>query len=276
MLDLVERNLRMVKSLRGLNNLDEYQSQILMIRSKINKIKLSIEKRKENINIHGYQSRERIIDDNKIRASIDDCEEELNTVGIIMRKKAAKYSPEDLKNRSLTIDLLRKNLLLLRDDIIGDNKADVSIDDDAPKKIFGDYHDTDEGHASPKDVHMEMKSDEENKYVDRELTDQEQIALEKFKKNDEELDLILEKVIVGLGQLEDKGQKLNQQINKQNEMLKQTNKKVERNNMRLTQQNNALKDVLIKIRSTNKLCCDLCLALTFLGLIGVIIAIVSA
>lgn len=225
-----------------------------MIRNKINKIKESIEKRKENIKIHGYQSRERIIADNKIRASIDECEEELNTVEIItVKKKAAKYSPEDLKNRTKTIELLRKNLLLLRDEIMGDNKANVSIDDDAPKKIFGDYKDTDDGQASPNEINIEMR-DEETKYVDRELTEEEKIALEKFKKNDEELDAILDKVIIGLGQLGDKGEKLNQQINKQNEMLKNTNKKVERTNLRLRAQNNALKDVLEKIRSTNKLC----------------------
>jgi len=143
-------------------------------------------------------------------------------------------------------------------------------------KIFGDYKDTDEEQVSQGDIKVEMKSNEEMKYVDRELTEEEKEALKKFKENDEEIDAILEKVIVGLGELQIKGNTLNQQIDRQNEMLKKTNQKVERTHLRLIQQNNQLKDVLQKIRSTNKLCCDLCLVICFLGLIGVIVAVLKS
>ncbi len=212
-----------------------------------------MEKRKENIKIHGYQNKDRILADNRIRKSIDECEEEINTLEILVKKKAAKYSKENLQDRNKTVGLLRNNLVLLRDEVMGD-KANVSLDQDAPNKIFGDYNNTDSDQISPDQVKVGLKDEEEEKYVDRDLTDNEKEALARFKKNDQELDLVLDKVIAGLGQLEEKGAKLGEGINRQNELLKKTNKKVEKTNLRLRQQNNHLKDVLEKIRSTNKLC----------------------
>lgn len=258
----------------GLKNLDEYQQQILMSRNKIKIIREDLDKRKENIKIHGYQTKDRIMADQKIRRAIEECEEDLKTIEVMVKKKAAKYSPEDLKNRNKTIELLRKNLILLRDELLGD-KANISEDQEAaPRKIFGDYKDTDPDVISHRDVRLDVDDEkEEAKYVNRELTEEEKEALQQFKKNDEELDAILDRVIAGLADLEKKGMTLNEQINRQNEMLKQTNKKVERTNLRLRMQNNHLKDVLQKIRSTNKLCCDLWLVIIFLGLVGVIIAV---
>lgn len=240
-------------NLKGLKNLDEYQSLVLGIRGKINKIKEDMEKRKENIKIHGYQNKDRIVADNRIRKSIDDAEEDIHTVEILVKKSASKYSKDDLDNRKKTVDLLRNNLTLLRDEIMGD-KANVSVDQDAPNKIFGDYKDTDSDQISPEQVKVGFEGKEEEKYVDRELTEDEKQALVQFKKNDQELDLILDKVIAGLGQLEDKGNKLHEGIVRQGEMLKKTNKKVEKTKLRLRQQNSHLKEVLQKIRSTNKLC----------------------
>ena len=221
--------------IKGLKNLDEYQQLVVSIRNKINKVKEMMEKRNENIKINGYQSKDRIMADNKINVTIKEVEEDINTVEILVKKKAAKYSPEDLKNRNKTISLLRNNLVLIRDELLGE-KANVKDDDDAPKKIFGDYKDTDSDQVSLGHVKVDVDGkDEEEKYEDRELTDNEKKALEQFNKNDEELDEILEKVIIGLGQIEDKGAKLNQQINRQNEMIKNTTKKVEKTNLRLRQ-----------------------------------------
>jgi hypothetical protein len=54
--------------------------------------------------------------------------------------------------------------------------------------------------------------DEDNKYDQRDLTDHEKQALVEFKKNDQELDAILDRVIAGLADLEKKGKHLNQLI----------------------------------------------------------------
>mmetsp|Transcript_5008 Transcript_5008/g.5705 ORF Transcript_5008/g.5705 Transcript_5008/m.5705 type:complete len:266 (-) Transcript_5008:27-824(-) len=261
--------------MKGLKNLDEYQQLVLTIRNKINKVKEDMEKRKDNIKINGYQSKDRILADSRINTSIKETEDDINTVEILVRKKAAKYSPEDLKNRNKTITLLKKNLSLIRNELMGD-KENVSLDSDAPKKIFGDYKDTDSDQISPDNVKVDFEGKEENKYEDRELNDNEKQALEQFKKNDQELDLVLDKVIAGLSQLEDKGAKLNENINKQNEIINKTSKKIEKTNIRLRQQNNNLKDVLQKIRSTNKLCCDLCLVIFILGLFTSMFAILNS
>ena len=120
-------------------------------------------------------------------------------------------------------------------------------------KIFGDYKDTNEEQVSQGDIKIELEGKEEVKYVDRDLTEEEKQALQQFKENDQQLDAILDRVIAGLSELQKKGNIINEQIDRQNELLKQTNKKVERTHMRLIQQNDHLKDVLQKIRSTNKL-----------------------
>lgn len=235
-----------------LMNLDEYQKQILLARNKIKHIREDLDKRNDDIKIHGFQTKERILSDQRIKKKIEEAEEELKTVEVMVKKKAAKYSAEDLKNRNKTIELLRKNLSLLRDEVLGD-KANISEDRDGPKKIFGDYRDTDSDKISSKDIEIGMK-DEEHKYVHRDLTEEEKQALQQFKKNDEELDAILDRVIAGLSDLEDKGNKINQAIDRQKELLDKANKDVGKTELRLRQQNNNLKDVLQKIRSTNKLC----------------------
>jgi len=260
--------------LKGLKNTDEFQYQILLTRNQIKRIREDMDKRKENIKIHGYQTKDRIMADNRILRSISESEEDLKVLQ--NNKKSAKYSPEDLKNRNQTIELLSKNLVILREEIMGD-KANVSIDDDdKPKKIFGDYRDTESDKVSEKDIHVKIEDSEEVKYQDRELTENEKQGLVDFKKNDEKLDAILEKIIGGLAQLEDKATELNKQVDKQNEMLKKTNKDVEKTQRKLRMQNNNLKDVLQKIRSTNKLCWDLCLVFLFLGMLGVIVMVLNS
>lgn len=268
------------KEIDGLKNLDEYQQQVLDTRSRIKTIRKMIDERNQNIKIHGYQSKDRIIADQKIKKSIEDWEEDIQTIEIIVKKKAAKYSEQDLNNRKKTVVLLRKNLDLLRTEILG-NKEDVpsEFEERPNKKIFGDYKNTDEDQVSQGDIKVDIGSDnasEENKYEDRELTDEEKQALKKFKENDEELDAVLDRIIIGLSELQNKGNIMNEQINRQGEMLDKTNKKVEKTALRLREQNSHLKDVLQKVRSTNKLCWDVCLILWFLGLIAVIISILKA
>ena len=243
----------------GLKNLDEYQNQVLETRQAIKSIRKMLDDRKQNIKIHGYQSKDRIIADQRIKQSINECKEDIKTIEIIVKKKAAKYSEQDLQNRQNTITLLKKNLDLLEKEISG-NQEDVSVDRDTlpNKKIFGDWKDTedDQNQISQNDVKIELedvKSAEELKYVDRDLTEEEKQALKQFKENDEELDKVLDRIIVGLGEVNRKGQVLNEQINRQNELIKKTDKKLERTEIRLRQQNSNLKDVLQKVRSTNKL-----------------------
>ena len=243
----------------GLKNLDEYQNQVLETRQAIKSIRKMLDDRKQNIKIHGYQSKDRIIADQRIKQSINECKEDIKTIEIIVKKKAAKYSEQDLQNRQNTITLLKKNLDLLEKEISG-NQEDVSVDRDTlpNKKIFGDWKDTedDQNQISQNDVKIELedvKSAEELKYVDRDLTEEEKQALKQFKENDEELDKVLDRIIVGLGEVNRKGQVLNEQINRQNELIKKTDKKLEKTEIRLRQQNSNLKDVLQKVRSTNKL-----------------------
>ena len=243
----------------GLKNLDEYQNQVLETRQAIKSIRKMLDDRKQNIKIHGYQSKDRIIADQRIKQSINECKEDIKTIEIIVKKKAAKYSEQDLQNRQNTITLLKKNLDLLEKEISG-NQEDVSVDRDTlpNKKIFGDWKDTedDQNQISQNDVKIELedvKSGEELKYVDRDLTEEEKQALKQFKENDEELDKVLDRIIVGLGEVNRKGQVLNEQINRQNELIKKTDKKLEKTEIRLRQQNSNLKDVLQKVRSTNKL-----------------------
>ena len=76
-----------------------------------------MKERQEIIAIHSYQSKERILLDEKIKGIFDKGEinlKELRNVFKVYQKKNKRIvEHSDLENRSRNIDLLRKNLNLL-------------------------------------------------------------------------------------------------------------------------------------------------------------------
>ena len=57
--------------------------------------------------------------------------------------------------------------------------------------------------------------------------------------------------------------------------IKKTTKKTDKSHKKLTTQTQRIKDLTNKLRSSDKLCCDIILILILLGLIGVLVAIIK-
>lgn len=79
-----------------------------------------LKERQEKIKLFGYQSRERILLDEELKAKFSQAEEELQYLRELFKryqeKNKRKISQKELEVRSRGVDLLRRNLNLLQDE----------------------------------------------------------------------------------------------------------------------------------------------------------------
>ena len=129
---------------------------------------------------------------------------------------------------------------------------------------------------------LESKKNKENKNVDRELYDEEIDKMnewkDRVKKQDEELDVVHEGVKALKHELIEAGEgmdEINRKVKKTNKKMKKTTKKVDKSHTKVTTQTQRIKDLTNKLRSSDKLCCDIILIMILLGLIGVLYGIIK-
>ena len=122
---------------------------------------------------------------------------------------------------------------------------------------------------------LEERKNKENNYVDRDLYDEEQDKMnewkDRIKKQDEQLDIVHEGVKALKYELHQAGEG----IDEIKRRVKKTHKKMNKTHKKVVTQTQKLKDLFFKIRSVDKLCCDIVLLLILLGLIGVLYAVIK-
>ena len=94
---------------------------------------------------------------------------------------------------------------------------------------------------------------------------------DRVKKQDEELDVVHEGVKALKHELKEAGEGMDE-INRK---VKKTNKKMGKTHKKVVTQTQKLKDLANKLRSADKLCCDIILIMILLGLIGVLYGIIK-
>lgn len=97
--------------------------------------------------------------------------------------------------------------------------------------------------------------------------------MNKFKENDEQLDVLLDKIIGGLSSLNTKVNKIGEAIEEQKDKIVVAQKGVDRNLLQLRQKNGEMKEILTKFKTNTQCCMNVIIIIVFLGLISVIIAI---
>ena len=119
------------------------------------------------------------------------------------------------------------------------------------------------------------KNKENNNNVDRELYDEEIDKMnewnERVKKQDEDLDVVHEGVKALKYELKQAGEG----IDEINRRVKKTHKKMDKTHKKVVTQTQKLKDLAFKLRSSDKLCCDIILIMILLGLIGVLYSVIK-
>ena len=125
------------------------------------------------------------------------------------------------------------------------------------------------------EAQLEERKNRENKNVDRDLYDEEIDKMNEWKgrvkKQDEELDAVHE----GVKALKHELIQAGEGIDDINRKVKKTHKKMDKTHKKVTTQTQKLKDLVYKVRSADKVCCDIILIMILLGLLGVLYAVIK-
>ena len=197
---------------------------------------------------------ENLIDE--IHSDLKELEVELKA----QKKKPKKY--QNIETKEEILGLLKKKRQMLRYRFDNNEVKEEEIEENktALEKL---------------EALLESKKNKENKNVDRDLYDEEIDKMNEWKnrvkKQDEELDVVHEGVKALKHELIEAGEGMDE-INRK---VKKTNKKMNKTHKKVVTQNQKLKDLAYKLRSADKLCCDIILIMILLGLIGVLYGIIK-
>lgn len=106
---------------------------------------------------------------------------------------------------------------------------------------------------------------------DRDLTEEERVALDKFKEVDKQQDVIIDQINQGLESLKGKAVGIGENVDRQTDLILNLDKEVDDTYSQLQSSNAKLKRVLDEYRKPSKFCVDVVLILILLGLIGILL-----
>ena len=121
-----------------------------------------------------------------------------------------------------------------------------------------------------------LKNREENKEEEREMYEEEKEQIDEWNKRVAEQDKDLEDVGKAVKQLKNEVHLANENISKTHQKVKKLTKHTDKTTQKIVSQNKKLKDLLNKIRSTDKFCVDVALFLILIGLVGVLYKIIKS
>ena len=191
-----------------------------------------------------------------IQSDIKDLDLELKA----QRKKPKKYKNIDTKEEIM--DLLKQKMKLLR---YRYDKMDIKEEEVQENKTA----------LEKLENILEERKNKENNYPDRELYEEEEEKMNEWKnrikKQDEQLDYVHQ----GVKALKYELQQAGEGIDDINRKAKKTHKKMSKTHKKVVTQTQKIKDLVNKVRSSDKVCCDIILIMILLGLIGVLISIIK-
>ena len=109
----------------------------------------------------------------------------------------------------------------------------------------------------------------------RELFEEEKIKIDEWKGRVQIQDQKLEEIRKALHELKAEAEKAGDAIDEIGKKVKKTDNKMIKTGQKLQTQNERVKDLLYKIRSSDKICCDIVLVLILIGLICVLYSIIK-
>ena len=198
----------------------------------------------------------------KIENSLSDIEKGLKDLDIELKaqkRKKGKYG--DITQKEEIKKLMDEKFNFLRNKFNG-----LEIDD---QKI-------EDNRNNMEKLEELLKNREENKEEEREMYEEEKEQIEEWNKKINEQDKDLEDVGRAVKQLKNEVHLANENISKTHQKVKKLTKHTDKTTKKMESQNKKLKDLLNKIRSSDKICVDILLFLILLGLFGVLYKIIKA
>ena len=121
----------------------------------------------------------------------------------------------------------------------------------------------------------QRKNEDMNPNQERELFEEEQNKMDEWEKKKEEQNKILDEIGSNIHIIKDEAIKAGEAIDNIDKKVKGTTETTEKVIVKVESQNERLKDLVNKMRSSDKICCDIVLVLILLGLIMVLYSIIK-
>ena len=198
----------------------------------------------------------------KIENSLSDIEKGLKDLDIELKaqkRKKGKYG--DITQKEEIKKLMDEKFNFLRNKFNG-----LEIDD---QKI-------EDNRNNMEKLEELLKNREENKEEEREMYEEEKEQIDEWNKRVAEQDKDLEDVGKAVKQLKNEVHLANENISNTHQKIKKLTKHTDKTTQKIVSQNKKLKDLLNKIRSTDKFCVDVALFLILIGLVGVLYKIIKS
>ena len=190
----------------------------------------------------------------EIENDIIELEKELKS-----QKKKKKYT--DIETKDKIMDLLKDKIKILKNKYNGEEIDEEELIDNRTALEKLDH------------ILKEKYNNEENS-EGRELYDEEKEQIDEWNREKDKQDEMLEQLgnaVKNLGNEAKIAESANEEINKKTKKL---SKKMEKTGEKVKGQTDRLIDLVTKIRSSDKICCDIVLILILLGLICVLYSVI--
>ncbi len=198
--------------------------------------------------------------ENNASIALDEIEKKLNDLKIELKaqeKKPNKY--KNVENKKEILKLLNQRYKLLKNKLDGVPEVEEEIEDNRTNLEKLD----------------DILNKKNNNYQERELYDEEKEKIEEWKKEEEEQNKDLEEIHDGVKTLKKEVKLAGEGIKQVHNKVKKTTKNTEKTMQKIQTQNRKLKELLNKIRTTDKICVDIILFFILLGLICVLYSIIK-
>lgn len=178
------------------------------------------------------------------------------------QKKKSKKFP-DIKTKEQVYELLKDKVEILKRKNKGENVEEEEIQDNrtALEKL--------------EDLLKKSRNEDDDNTQDRELYQEEKDKMDEWKQNVNDQNEMLEKVAIGVREIGKEAEMAGKGIKELGKIGKKTEKKMGHTTERIKSQNERLKELVNKIRSSDKICCDIVLILILIGLVCVLYSIIK-
>ena len=198
----------------------------------------------------------------KIEELLNDLNIDMNNLSIELKaQKKKKKLYHNLRTKGEILDLLKKKIQYMQNryDNVEINEEEEQNNNTELQKL---------------EIYLEQRKNNKNNFVDRELFDEEKQKMDEWENRIQRQDQGLDEVHQGVQNLKYELTLAEEGIDNIQKKVKKTTKKVGKSHKKVTTQTQRIKDLVQKLRSSDKLCCDIILIFILLGLIGVLVAII--
>lgn len=176
------------------------------------------------------------------------------------KKKPKKFN--DLQAKEQIMDLLQKKVKFLKSKYNGEEIDEEEVEDN--RTALEKFEDI-----------LKKRKNIEDSTQDRELLEEEKDKIEEWEERKKKQDEKLNEIGEGFGRLKHEAEMAGKGIEEIRKKTKKTEKKIDNTQAKIQTQNERLSELVNKIRSSDKICCDIVLILILLGLICVLYSIIK-